>query len=146
MEKREKRKRGSEMSAAFILRSPQSPVPGVPTPLVSVSWIGLCVTSDCVYVRKSEKERDLTTSVPLLMQRGRERRCSQIIFNLSHRLFLLLATPPRPESGGLDLGLSEQMLCMVPTISPGTSISHSPRPPHLPESGPVTLRALQGCP
>lgn len=106
--KEKKRTRGSEMSAAFILRSPQSPVPGVPTPLVSVSWIGLCVTSASAYVRKSEKERDLTTSVPLLMQRGWERRCSQIIFNLSHRLFLLLATPPPPESGGLDLGLSKE--------------------------------------
>ena len=72
-------------------------MPGEPTSLVSVSWIGLCVTGDCVYLRKSEKEQDLTTGV--LLTKGARRAGGQITFHLSHRLFLLLATPPQMESG-----------------------------------------------
>ena len=59
------------MSAPFMLRSPLSPMPGEPTSLVSVSWIGLCVTGDCVYLRKSEKEQDLTTGILLLTKDAR---------------------------------------------------------------------------
>lgn len=34
---------------------------------------------------------------------------------------------------------------MTSTISPGTSISHSTRPPYFPGSSSVTFKASQGC-
>lgn len=85
----------------------------------------------------------MTTGVPLLMEGGVERGWSQIIVNLSQRLFfLLLATPPLPGSGlpgpwdqgdlDLDLGVGKKERCVW--LPPFLQAGVFPTAPGLPTS------------